>query len=129
MKHDGIVGVVVALALAIFCLTPTANTIAEEPSMPSGQYGVEVEFDMSSNHGTFTCTAVVSDLVSGEVVAAPRVTAPIGEEAVARSRMQFADTSFHIVLTFFADANTANYTLEVTQGEDLIAKQKSSVKL
>ena len=129
MKHNRVAGVVVALALIIFCLMPTTTTIAEEPSMPSGQYGVEVEFDVSSDNGTFTCTAVVSDLVNGEVVAAPRVTAPIGEEAVARSRIQLADTSFDVVLTFFADANNANYKLEVTYGGDLIAKQKSSVKL
>ena len=129
MKHNRDAGVVCALALVIFCLMPTTTTIAEEPSMPSGQYGVEVEFDVSSDNGTFTCTAVVSDLENGEVVAAPRVTGPIGEEAVARSRMQLADTSFDIVLTFFADATNANYTLEVTYGGDLIAKQKSSVKL
>jgi len=129
MKHNGVAGVVVAFALVLICLMPTTATIAEEPSMPSGQYGVEVEFDVSSDNGTFTCTAVVSDLVNGEVVAAPRVTAPTGEEAVARSNMQLADTSLDIVLTFFADATNANYTLEVTYGGDLIAKQKSSVNL
>ena len=127
MKHNWIAGVV--LGMAIFCLLPSTTTEAEEPLMPSGQFGVEVEFDVSPDNGTFTCTAVVSDLGNGEVVAAPRVTSPIGQEAVARSRMQSADTSFEIVLTFFADATNANYTLEITQEGNLIAKQKSSVKL
>ena len=129
MKHNGVASVVVALGLVLFCLMSTTTTIAEEPSMPSGQYGVEVEFDVSPDNGTFTCTAVVSDLVNGEVVAAPRVTAPIGEEAVARSDMQSADTTLDIVLTFFADATNANYVLEVTCGGNLVAKQKSSLKL
>ena len=120
---------VIVLGLAVIGLTVSKYTVAEEPSMPSGQYGVEVEFDISPDGGTYTCTAVVSDLMSGEVVAAPRVTARIGEEAVARSGMQVADRSYEVKLTFFADGTNATYVFEATYAGDVVAKQKSSVKL
>ncbi len=129
MRHKSVAGVVVVLGLAMFCLMSSTTTVAEEPERPSGRYGVEVEFDVSPNGGTYTCTAIVSDLVNDEVVAAPRVTAAIGEEAVVRSSIQGDKTNLEIVLTFLADTTNATYMLEVTQEGNLIAKQKSSVKL
>ncbi len=86
---------------------------------------------LNSNYprtGTCTSTVVVTDLVSGDVVALQRVTAQIGEQAVAQIATQTTGGDSEIELTLFADATRATYLLEATRAGRLVARQKSSVK-
>jgi len=129
MNQEKTAAAVIVIGLSLLCLTTTpATTAGESPTVPP-QYGVEVTFDVSTESGTYTCTALVSDLSTDEVVTAPRVSSRLGEEAVTRSGTHRGESSVEIKMTFYADAANANYTLEVTHGTELVTKQKSSIKL
>ena len=63
-------------ALAIAFCAPTAAA-----ELPSGPLGVDVTIDRRAD-GSYLCVAQVSQLSTGQVVAAPKIAFPSGENAV-----------------------------------------------
>ena len=113
-----IVGVVAAIALIA-----SAGPDLRSPL----NLGVDVTFELTPKAGTFTASAEMTDLGSGEVLSAPRITGRLGQEAVARSGIQTEAGSEEIRLTLWADQVVATYRLEVIRAGEVVLVMKSTV--
>lgn len=101
-----------ALALA-FC------TPAVAAEFPSGPLGVDVTIDRRAD-GSYLCVAQVSQLATGEIVAAPKIAFGSGDNAVVRigtkdSEGRPAELRFEVAAN--ESEGTALFRMIATQGD------------
>ena len=113
-----VVGVVAAIAMIASAGPDLASPL---------NLGVDVTFELAPKAGTFTASAEITDLGSGKVLSAPRITGRLGQEAVARSGIRTKAGSDEIRLTLWADEVTATYRLEVIRASEVVLVMKSTV--
>ncbi len=91
--------------------------------------GVEVSF---SPHPTmaeaFVCQVEITDLRSGELLSAPRITSRRGEEGVVRFGLANGE---HLNLTVGLDASgkVATYVSQILRGETVLSRQSVTFSL
>lgn len=118
-------GLLVARAVLLVALMATTA-----PGLAAAEthLGVNVAFDVDPENGTFTATAEISDLASGQVLSAPRITGKPGQEAVARSAIQTEAGTEELRLTVSADEEVATYRLELIRGGEVVSVLRSTVR-
>jgi hypothetical protein len=87
-------------------------------------YGIEIEVVRDAERGAATTTATITDLATGEVLAAPRVTARLGEEAAART----ARDGRELVLTVTVDESSVASELVVSGDAAVLHRQKTLIR-
>jgi hypothetical protein len=117
---------ILAAALAALVLFPaTARS-----RVKAGGYALEVKISpMADAARQYTCEATVKDLASGEVVAAPRLQVLAGKSNVASTSDKTGKHDVTFSVSIEGEGKEARYTLEVSEGETVIASQKAAVKL
>ena len=91
-------------------------------------YGIEVKISPRADAPKqFTCTATATDLATGKVVFAPTIEVLAGKNNVATSGEGKLDILFSVSIE--GEAKEARYTVEIHDGETLLASQKAAVKL
>ena len=91
--------------------------------------GVEVDVQPAeSPAGAYVCRATVTDLSSGEVLSAPQVAFPAGEEARLRTGTS-PGAEVLIRVAVAADGSRATYTAEVRAQGRTVSSHKASVRL
>jgi hypothetical protein len=117
-----------ALAGILALCAAGASFAAEGSAMPQN-VGVEVDVQPAeSPAGAYLCRATVTDLRSGEVLSAPQVAFPAGEEAQLRTGTS-PGAEVLIRVTVAADGSRATYTAEVRSEGRTVSSHKASVQL
>ncbi|HTO87834.1 MAG TPA: hypothetical protein VMR54_09950 [Thermoanaerobaculia bacterium] len=112
------------LAVAVGALA----AVAMDPVPKPPGYGVEVKISPRADSAKqFVCTATVTDLATGKIVFAPRMEVLAGKSNVASSGEGKLD--FLLSVSVEGEAKEARYTLEIHDGETLVASEKAAVKL
>ena len=119
------------LPLSVFTLVVLAAGLApaEPPKAPSGQFSLDLVFTKGAQPDTFVCTAQIADLQSGEVLAAPKVTARVGEPATARSGFVAGSSSYDLLLTFLVSPGHVQYEFKASQNGHVVSSQKAVITL
>ena len=113
------------LALAVGAL---ATTLAADPASKPPGYGVELKISPRADAPKqFVCEATVTDLATGKTVFAPKLEVLAGKSNVASSGEGKLD--FLLSVSIEGEAKEARYTLEIHDGETLVASEKAAVKL
>ena len=110
--------VIMALLLSVIGTV----VLAADQSQPG--YGIDIEFVRDAEAGTYVCTAVVTNLDTGEPLFSPRITGKLGEKATARGSHDNSET----VLTVTVDEYMASYELIVSRGGMVVSRQTALVK-
>lgn len=113
-----------ALAAAALLLAPRVS----RSQAKAGGYALEVKIGPAGEK-QFACEATVKDLGSGEVVAAPRLQVLQGKSNVSSTSDKTGKHDVTFSVSIEGEAKEARYTLEVSEGETVIASQKAAVKL
>jgi len=79
--------------------------------------------------GQFVCEASVTDLATGKVIAAPRIEFLQGKSSTSISDDATGKRDVQLTAGVEGNATRATYTVEVHEGETLLASQKGSIKL
>jgi len=116
------------LSLALLLLAGPALAVdpaaSEGPTLPS--LAVEIEIEPASA-GVLDCRAVVTDLGTGEVVAAPKVRFREGDEAVLTIGRE--GEQFRLEVAADGGAGTARVRLSLVRGETETTLHRASVRL
>ncbi len=105
---------------------------AARPSVATPAIGVELAIAPSSHgDGTYTCTASLRDLATGQVLSEPRVVFRSGESAEMRSGLTLDGEPAHVDLAIAADGTdrTASVRVDFTRGEARTTIQSVRVHL
>jgi hypothetical protein len=115
------------LALASFAALTTA---AEVQPPPSGQFGLDIAFSRAAEPDTYLCTATVTDLLDGRVLAAPKVTARAGEPATTHTGFTARGESHDLALTFTVRSEReVAYRFSYSRNGRVVSIQSALVKL
>jgi len=121
-----------------FALLPLCfafSGLADEPNVPKAA-GLSVSVDVvrtDAAKGAFLCTAQVTDLLSGEILAAPKIafTAESGAKARSGSQPDVKKPASEVVLEVSASkaGDSASFTVSYIREGVLVAVQKGSLSL
>lgn len=126
MKRYVLPAAAAAALLAGFALAAPDRSAAG----PVPGYALEIKIaPKESAAGQFVCEASVTDLATGKVIAAPRLEFLQGKSSTAISDDATGTRDVQLTAGVEGNATRATYTLEVHQGETLLASQKGSIKL
>jgi hypothetical protein len=120
------------LPVAVFAVLATlslasATSAAKLP--PAAGYGSEVTLEpMPGRAGVFVAKAVVKDLATDQVVAAPSLAFPAGEEATAESTSP-AGTTLRLRVKADAATGKAEIALSLVAGSEERTLQRTTVQL
>ena len=120
---------VVVLGVCALLLLVAGWAPAEPPKLPSGHFSLDLVFAKGAQPDTYVCTAKIADLQSGQVLAAPRVTAKVGEQATARSGAVAGSDSYDLVLTFLISPGHVQYEFKASQNGQVTNSQKAVITL
>ncbi|MEO8586972.1 MAG: hypothetical protein ABI584_12485 [Acidobacteriota bacterium] len=109
-------------------------TAEDKPVLPASGISVTIGVVRTdAAKGQFLCTAEVTDLASGEVLAAPKIsfTSESGAKAKTGSRPDVTKPASEIVLDVSANkaGDSASYSVSYTKEGVLVAVQKGSLSL
>ncbi len=119
------------VALAVFVAAGAAfgqANVTHKTPPKLERIGLELDVQPAkSPANAYVATAIIRDLDSGEVVSAPRVTFPKGEEAKVRSGVE---PGADILLTVLVnnEGNQAVYTCEVRRGDKVVSSQRATFR-
>lgn len=102
---------------------------AEPPTMPSGNFSLELAFAKGAQPDTYICTARIVDLQSGKVLASPKVTARVGEQATVRSGIVAGPSNYDLVLTFVISPGRVEYEFKASRSGQTTNSQKAVITL
>jgi hypothetical protein len=124
----------IGLAVLIPFCSALAALAGDAP--PASASGISVSIDVvrtDAAKGTFLCTAQVSDLLSGEILAAPTIafTAESGAKARSGSQPDVKKPASEVVLEVSVSkaGDSASYAVSYTREGVLVARQKGSLTL
>ena len=124
----------ICLAVFIPVFSAVAALAVEAPGTSAP--GISVSIDVvrtDAAKGLFLCTAQVTDLVSGEILAAPKIafTAESGAKARSGSQPDVKKPASEVVLEVSVSkaGDSASYAVSYTREGVLAAKQKGSLTL
>ena len=119
-------GVWLGVALSAVLSAPASALPAEKGS----GFSLEVKISPRSDAPRqYVCEATATDLATGSVVFAPRLEVLAGKSNVASSGEERGKRDYLFSVSIEGEGKEARYTLEIRDGETLIASQKASVKL
>lgn len=125
--------VLAAAALVVVSLVATLGAApVARPSSAAPAIGVEVEIAPSTRgDGTYTCTASLRDLATGQVLSEPRVVFRSGESAETRSGLSLDGEQAHVELAIAANGadRTATVRVDFTRGDARTTIQSVRVHL
>jgi hypothetical protein len=111
---------VLTLGLALIA----GAVLARSPSA----FGTEVSVAPSEG-GVYLLKAKVTDLGSGELLAGPVLKFRAGDTGEAETTLPDGQTTVHLRATVSADGRTADYKIEIRQGETLLASHSGQTVL
>jgi hypothetical protein len=101
-----------------------------QPAERGSGFAIEVKISpVAGAAGQFLCEATATELATGAVVFAPRLQVLAGKSNVASSGGERGKRDYLLSVSIEGEAKEARYTLEIRDGETLIASQKAAVKL
>ncbi len=101
-----------------------------QPAEKGTGFSLEVKISpMAGGAGQYMGEATATDLATGKVVFAPRLQILAGKSNVASSSDEAGKRDYLFSVSIEGEGKEARYTLEIRDGETLIASQKASVKL
>ena len=101
-----------------------------QPAEKGAGYGLEVKIrPVAEAPGQYVCEATATDLATGNVVFAPRLQVVAGKSNVASSSDEGGKRDSLLSVSVEGEGKEARFTLEIREGETLVASQKASVKL
>jgi len=119
-------------APAVFILFAS---VVRSQTKPAG-YSLEVKIspvaggeNVAEAKKQYMCEATVKDLSSGEVVSSPRLQVLAGKSNVSATNDKSGKHDVTFSVSIEGEGKEARYTLEVSEGETVIASQKAAVKL
>ena len=114
----------------VLVVLPALASAAEPPARPSGQFALEVAFSRAAEPGAYVCTAKVTDIADGRVLAQPRVTARAGEPAVTHSGFSAAGGSHDVAVTFTVrSGHEVAFQFAYSRNGKVVSAQSATVKL
>ncbi len=117
----------IAAALAVLLFTAAATAEKSAPRMaPSGNFGINLTFDLSSAKDEYVCYAEITDLDSGLAISAPQMKGMPGSEVTMTTA---ADNGYKYTLTVYADSGSTWYEFTAENGGYIVSHQKSVSKL
>ncbi len=119
MKHR-----FVRLALAaVLCLCCSQAAFAAVRAL-----GSDVTLVPLAKPGAYQATVEVRDLVSNEVLAAPKIAFMKGEPAIATAKLDSGE-EFRFTIQVDASGKSASYSAELRDAGKVVAQQKASIAL
>lgn len=116
------------LAAAVFGAMFCAAALAQPAEKGSG-FSLEVKISpMAGAAGQYMAEATATDLATGKAVFGPRIQVLAGKSNVASSSGE-GKRDYLFSVSIEGEGKEARYTLEIHDGETLIASQKAAVKL
>lgn len=109
-------------------LAASAALASAELAPPSGQYGIELEVQRSEDGATYVCTALIRDLATDGVVAAPRIQAPMGEEVRATSGFEVEGVRYELELSVALEGDAFTYRFEAKHGGTVATAQAGTLR-
>jgi hypothetical protein len=114
----------VAAIGALVCASAPA-----QPAEKGSGFSVEVKISpMAAAPGQYMAEATATELATGRVVFGPRIQVLAGKSNVASSSGE-GKRDYLFSVSIEGEGKEARYTLEIRDGETLIASQKAAVKL
>ncbi len=115
---------------AVFGLAAALVLAAGPAAPPSGQFGLEIAFSKAPEPDAYRCSAKITDLQDGRVLAEPGVTARAGQPATTRSGVQTGAGSDELVLTFTVRSEReVEYRFTYLRDGKTVSAQAATVKL
>lgn len=102
---------------------------AESVEPPSGSYGVELEVERSSDGSSYVCSATVRDLASSRALSAPRMSAAVGKEAKAVTKLEIDGVTYRLALSVLVDEDAVAYRFEAHHGSSVASRQSGRIRL
>lgn len=116
------------LGLAVVVLAAVGTLGAANQT--AQHYSIELDFGAVADHpGAYQCQAVFKDLVSGEVLAAPKVAFPAGAPAQTESAIPGRGEKAMLSASVDEESGTLTYELEVRDQDTVLNRHKATVSL
>jgi hypothetical protein len=118
------------LLVLVLALAVGGSLVAASSSTPApAAYGVEVDLAPLADHPDgYRCHVAIRDLATNEVLAAPQLVFPKGQDAATQTTIPGTDRLASLTVEV-ADDGTLTYELEVRSGEEVVSHHKATVAL
>ena len=122
-KPSSVVWFVTLLVL----LGPSASLRAGDDPVPSGHFSVSVDCQTFAERGAYSCTAVASDLPSGEEYLSGLLNGRLGDTVKSERSFEVGGATYRLEIDVTAAESSTRFEFRAFRDDQLVAKQAGSL--